>query len=216
MNSIVVGVLAIQGDVEENIAATKSAMNENGIDGDVKIVKYKKDLESIDGLIIPGGESTVVSGLLLIQSKGTFELLKNKITNGMPVLGTCAGMIMLSKRSFDRVVGDTRQKLLEILNIAVERNAFGRQNESFESDIKITVLGDVPFKGVFIRAPVVSDLDQNVEVLARFNDKVVAIRQNNIIGTSFHPELSGDSRLHGLFIKSIISYKSTKESKKEN
>jgi 5'-phosphate synthase pdxT subunit len=203
--SVTVGVLGFQGDIEENVAATKDAFRELGIEGEVKVVRYPDEINAIDGLVMPGGESTVQSTLAAIQQ--SLPVLKEKISHGMPVLGTCAGMIMLSKRAFDRVVGDTKQKLLGNLDIVIERNAFGRQNDSFEADVALDMGGTEPFRGVFIRAPAVSEVGNDVEVLARFNDKVVAVRQKNIIGTAFHPELAADSRVHRELVKMAAEFK---------
>jgi 5'-phosphate synthase pdxT subunit len=203
--SITIGVLGFQGDIEENVAATKQALQEMQIDGNVEPVRYPEEVEKVDGLILPGGESTVQSTLAAIQR--SLPVIKKRISEGMPVLGTCAGMIMLSRRAFDRVVGDTKQKLIGNLDVVIERNAFGRQGESFEADIAIGMLGKEAFKGVFIRAPAVTEVGKDVEVLAKLNSRVVAVRQKNIIGTSFHPELSGDSRMHRHLVKMAIDYK---------
>jgi 5'-phosphate synthase pdxT subunit len=124
----------------------------------------------------------------------------------MPVLGTCAGLIMLSKRAYDKVVGETKQKLFGMLDVVIERNAFGRQHESFEVDLEIPILGRDLFRGIFIRAPIINNVGENVTILTKLNDKIVAVKQNNIIGTSFHPELSADRRLHELFIKNILEF----------
>ena len=207
--SLTIGVLGFQGDIEENVEAAKNALLESGIDGSLQLVRYPDQAEKVDGLILPGGESTVQSTLSAIQS--LLPILKQRISDGMPVLGTCAGMIMLSKRAYDRVVGDTKQKLMGNLDIVVERNAFGRQNESFEADLPMALLGNEPFRGVFIRAPAVSDVGKGVEVLAKFNNKIVAVKQENIIGTAFHPELSGDSRIHRQFIKMVLDFKYNQE-----
>ena len=203
--SITIGVLGFQGDIEENVAATKEALQEMQIDGSVELVRYPEEVEKVDGLILPGGESTVQSTLAAIQR--SLPVIKKRISDGMPVLGTCAGMIMLSRRAFDKVVGDTKQKLIGNLDIVIERNAFGRQGESFESDLAIGMLGKEAFKGVFIRAPAVTEVGKEVEVLAKLNNTVVAVRQKNIIGTSFHPELSGDSRMHRHLVKMAVNYK---------
>ncbi|MEO9365408.1 MULTISPECIES: pyridoxal 5'-phosphate synthase glutaminase subunit PdxT [Candidatus Nitrosocaldus] len=204
---ITIGVLALQGDVEENVNATREALRSLNLDGDVVQVKYPEHVGGIDGLIIPGGESTVIGTLAMLN--GSLKVIRERISAGMPVLGTCAGMIVLAKRAYDRVVGETRQQLLNLLDVTVERNAFGRQIDSFEVDLSIKVIGDKPFKGVFIRAPVVKSVGSNVDVLARLDDsnKIVAVQQGNIIGTSFHPELSGDTRLHEYFIKLVKEYK---------
>ncbi|HEX7033222.1 MAG TPA: pyridoxal 5'-phosphate synthase glutaminase subunit PdxT [Nitrososphaera sp.] len=204
--SITIGVLGFQGDIEENVAATNQALREMDIvDGNVELVRYPEEIEKIDGIIMPGGESTVQSTLAAIQR--SLPVIKKRISEGMPVLGTCAGMIMLSRRAFDRVVGDTKQKLIGNLDIVIERNAFGRQNDSFEADLAIDMLGKEAFKGVFIRAPAVSEVGKDVEVIAKLNNKVVAVKQKNIIGTAFHPELSGDSRMHRHLVKMVMDFK---------
>jgi 5'-phosphate synthase pdxT subunit len=199
-----IGILALQGDIEENINATRRALSTLSIDGDVIQVKYPEQIEYIDGIIIPGGESTVIGTLAALN--GSLKLIRDRISNGMPALGTCAGMIIMAKKAYDRVVGETRQKLLSLLDITVERNAFGRQMDSFEAYLSIPVIGKEPFKGVFIRAPIVKDHADNVEALASLQGKVVAVKQGNIIGTSFHPELADDLRLHAYFIDTVLSY----------
>lgn len=203
--SITIGVLGFQGDIEENVSATKQALREMQADGNVELVRYPEEIEKVDCLIMPGGESTVQSTLAAIQR--SLPVIKKRVSEGMPVLGTCAGMIMLSRRAFDRVVGDTKQKLIGNLDIVIERNAFGRQNESFEADLAISMLGKEAFKGVFIRAPAVSEVGKDVEVIAKLNNKVVAVKQKNIIGTAFHPELSGDSRMHRHLVKMALDFK---------
>jgi 5'-phosphate synthase pdxT subunit len=202
---VTIGVLGLQGDIEENIATTSQALQELHINGSVDMVRYAEEMEKIDGLILPGGESTVQSSLAVIQR--SLPVIKKRISEGMPVLGTCAGMIMLSKRAYDRIVGDTKQKLIGNLDIVIERNAFGRQNDSFEADLSISVLGKEAFKGVFIRAPAVSEVGKDVEVIGKLNNKIVAVKQKNIIGTSFHPELSGDSRMHRHLINMVLEFK---------
>jgi pyridoxal 5'-phosphate synthase pdxT subunit len=200
-----IGVLGLQGDIEENVAATSQALQELHINGSVDIVRYSEELEKIDGLILPGGESTVQSTLAAIQR--SLPVIKKRISEGMPVLGTCAGMIMLSKRAYDRIVGDTKQKLIGNLDIVTERNAFGRQNDSFEADLSLGILGKQVFKGVFIRAPAVSEIGKDVEVICKLNNRIVAVKQKNIIGTAFHPELSGDSRMHKHLINMVLELK---------
>ena len=205
---LTIGVLGFQGDIEENVAATKQAMEEMNVNGNVELVRYPEEMEKVDGLILPGGESTVQSALAAIQR--SLPVMKKHIADGMPVLGTCAGMIMLSKRAYDRVIGETRQKTIGNLDIVIERNAFGRQNDSFEADLKIDALGKSPFKGVFIRAPAVSEAGKDVEVIARHAGRIVAVRQKNIIGTAFHPELAGDARMHRQFLKMVLDYRRAK------
>lgn len=206
MSNIKVGVLGIQGDIEENILSTEEALKKLNLRGTVESVRYSESIAELDGLILPGGESTVIGSLLSIQGK-VFQTIEKKIKEGMPVLGTCAGLIMLSKRTYDKVVGETKQKLFGMLDVVIERNAFGRQHESFEVDLEIPVLGNEPFRGIFIRSPIVNNVGESVTILTKLNDKIVAVKQNNIIGTSFHPELSADRRLHELFIKDILEFR---------
>jgi 5'-phosphate synthase pdxT subunit len=205
---ISVGVLGIQGDIEENKTVAQEALNRSNVKGNVKFVRYAEEIEKIDGLILPGGESTVISTLATIQG-GILHTIKRRIAEGMPALGTCAGMIMLAKRAYDRVVGETRQQLLSNLDIVVERNAFGRQDDSFEAKLSIPILGknNKFFKGVFIRAPIVIEVGAAVDIIAKFNNRIVGVRQGNIIGTSFHPELSDDDRIHRQFIKTVLDCK---------
>jgi 5'-phosphate synthase pdxT subunit len=205
LSNIKIGVLGIQGDIEENILSTKEALKNQNLQGTVESVRYSESIEELDGLILPGGESTVIGSLLSIYGK-VFQTIEKRITEGMPVLGTCAGLIMLSKRAYDKVVGETKQKLFGVLDVVIERNAFGRQHESFEVDLEIPILGRDPFRGIFIRAPIINNVGENVIILTKLNDKIVAVKQNNIIGTSFHPELSTDRRLHELFLKDILEF----------
>ena len=203
--SLNVGVLSIQGDVHENLISTKTAIDELGIDGKVSAVRTPEEISQLDGLIIPGGESTTIGQLSLVN--GSLKVLKEKIENGMPVLGICAGMIMLSNNASDRVVGKIDQPLLNILNIKLERNSFGRQKESFESDISLDSINIKKFNAVFIRAPSVSDVGSDVEILSKFNDRIIAVKKGNVIGTAFHPELTEDVSLHKYFINLVNSFK---------
>ncbi len=199
--SLNVGVLAIQGDTQENILSTEAALMESGIEGTVKTVKTPEEISQMDGLIIPGGESTTIGQLSLVNS--SLKKIKEKIENGMPVLGICAGMIMLSKTADDRVIGKTNQPLLEFLDIKLERNSFGRQRNSFEAEIPMDSIGIPKFNAVFIRAPSVSEVGSGVEVLSMFNEKIVAVKKGNVIGTSFHPELTSDVSMHKYFVNLI-------------
>jgi len=200
--SLTVGVLAIQGDVHENITSTERAIKELGVEASVVGIKTSEEISKLDGLIIPGGESTTIGQLSLVNS--SLKLIKEKIEQGMPVLGICAGMIMLSKTANDRVVGKTDQPLLDLLDIKLERNSFGRQKESFEANISMNSIDIPKFNGVFIRAPSVSETGSGVEVLAKFNEKIVAVRKRNMMGVAFHPELTEDVSLHKYFINLII------------
>jgi pyridoxal 5'-phosphate synthase pdxT subunit len=201
MSGINIGVLAVQGDVAENIMAAKMALEELSLEGIVNEVKTPEQIADLDGLIIPGGESTVIGTLSLVN--GSLKKIKEKIASGMPVFGICAGMIMLSKKAKDRVIGEMDQPLLDFLDVKIERNAFGRQKDSFESEISIDKIGISKFPGVFIRAPSILEAGKDVEVLSKFNEKIVAVKQGNIMGTSFHPELTGDLSLHKYFVNLI-------------
>ena len=192
------GVLSIQGDVLENILSVKAAIDALDIDGTVVGVRTPDEISKVDGLVIPGGESTTIGQLSMVN--GSLTVLKDKIEQGMPVLGICAGMIMLSKTVQDKVVGKIDQPLLDILDIKLERNSFGRQRESFESDISLNSIGIPSFNGVFIRAPSISDVGSDVEVLSKFNEKIIAVKKNNVIGVAFHPELTSDISLHKYFV----------------
>ena len=203
--SLNVGVLSIQGDILENILSIKAAINALDIDGTVTSVRTPDEISKVDGLVIPGGESTTIGQLSTIN--GSLKILKEKIEQGMPVLGICAGMILLSKTAKDKVVGKIDQPLLDILDIKLERNSFGRQRESFESDISLNSIGIPTFNGVFIRAPSISDVSSDVEVLSKFNEKIIAVKKNNVIGVAFHPELTSDISLHKYFVNLVNTLK---------
>jgi 5'-phosphate synthase pdxT subunit len=204
-NELLIGVLGLQGDIEENIKATSIALREMNLKGKVISVRYPEEIMKIDGLIIPGGESTVM-GLLISLKDELLNAITRKIQRGLPIMGICAGMIVLAKKSYDRVIGDKKQLLLGILDIEIERNSFGRQHDSFESDFDISVINN-NYKGIFIRAPSVISTGPKVQILSKFGGKIVAVRQENIIGTSFHPELSDDSGMHRMFIELVTNWK---------
>ena len=196
--SLTFGVLSVQGDVLENILSVEAAIDALGIDGTVTAVRTSDEISKVDGLVIPGGESTTIGQLS--KFNGSLKTLKEKIEQGMPVLGICAGMVLLSNNANDKVVGKIDQPLLNILDIKLERNSFGRQRESFESDISLDSIGIPKFNGVFIRAPSISDVGSDVEVLSKFNEKIIAVKKNNVIGVAFHPELTTDISLHKYFV----------------
>jgi 5'-phosphate synthase pdxT subunit len=188
-----VGVFALQGDVREHLAVLTS-LGTRAIG-----VRRVSELETCDALVIPGGESTTM--FKLARSFDLFEPLQQRIKEGMPVFGTCAGMIMLADRVED---GTADQETLGGLDITVRRNAFGRQVDSFEGDLDFSGL-DEPVHAVFIRAPWVEDAGPDVEVLARVEEgaaagRIVAVRQGSLMATSFHPEVGGDDRVHRLFL----------------
>jgi len=199
MSNMNIGVLSLQGDVAENIASTEAALSELHETGQVTEVKTPDQISKLDGLIIPGGESTMIGQLSLIN--GSLKKIKEKINSGMPVFGICAGLILLSKNAKDRVVGSTDQPLLDLLNVDVERNSFGRQRDSFEAEISMDAINIPKFNGVFIRAPSIPEVGDNVDIIAKFNEKIVAVKQGNILATAFHPELTTDVSLHKFFVK---------------
>lgn len=183
-----IGVLALQGDFFEHIKILRS------LDVDALEIRLPAQLDSIDGLIIPGGESTTIVQLIDIY-KFREKLIKT-ITEGLPTWGTCAGLIVLAKKLMDH-----RPDPLKLMDITVQRNAFGRQVDSFESNIDITGVEGPPFNCIFIRAPIVTQVGKNTEILAKVNNnRAVAVKEKNILGTSFHPELTKDTRVHELFL----------------
>ena len=196
-----VGILALQGDVTENFMATMAALHDAGIDATVSQVKTPDQISKLDGLIIPGGESTMMGQLSMVN--GAMNALKELIDGGTPVFGICAGMILLSKNSKDRVMGSTEQPLLDMLDVDIERNSFGRQKDSFQAEISLAPIGISSFQGVFIRAPAILTSGSDVTVLSKFNEKIIAVKQGNILATSFHPELTQDISLHKHFVEMI-------------
>jgi len=169
-------------------------------------VKLPEEIESVDAVIIPGGESTVMGRLS--SYKKSLDVLKRRIDEGLPVLGTCAGLILLAKRVYDRIVGETGQPVLGVLNILVERNTYGRQRDSFEAQIDVPPLGLNNFRAVFIRAPGILETESDVEILAYFAKRPVAVRQESILGTTFHPELSGSTAFHEELVRLAMGYRS--------
>jgi len=188
-----VGVLALQGDFREHIAV----LTELG--ATAVPIRRAEELDAIDGLVIPGGESSVMDKLA--RSFGLFDPLRAAIASGLPVYGTCAGLIMISDTVLDAITG---QQSLGGLHVAVRRNAFGSQLDSFETDIDIAALGEPPVHAVFIRAPVVESVADDVTVLAALADgRIVAVEQGPLLGTSFHPEMTGDTRFHEYFLRKL-------------
>ncbi len=181
-----VGVLALQGDFREHLKAL------GRVGADAVVVKNADQLPTIDGLVSPGGESTTIGKLA--ERFGLLDPLRQRIGDGLPTFGTCAGLILLAA-----AVTEGNQPLLGLLDVVVQRNAFGRQNDSFEADLDVTGL-DEPFHAVFIRAPWVEKTGAGVDVLARIGDHPVMVRQDNIVAGSFHPELTDDDRIHGMFV----------------
>jgi 5'-phosphate synthase pdxT subunit len=188
-----IGVLALQGDVREHLRVLTA------LGAEAVAVRRPDELRSVRGLVLPGGESSVIDKLS--RAFGMQHPIREAISSGMPMYGTCAGMILLADRITDGIVG---QETFGGLDITVRRNAFGSQSDSFETDLDVPVLGDLPVHAAFIRAPLVTRTGDDVEVLARLDDGgVVAVRQGALLATSFHPEVSGESRFHQLFVDTV-------------
>ena len=186
-----VGVLALQGDFREHLFA----LEECGVNA--SIVRRPSELATVDALVLPGGESTAIANLA--RSFDMFEPLRARISAGMPVYGSCAGMILLADRVLDAAVG---QETFGGLDITVRRNAFGSQVDSFETDLEFAGITNPPVRAVFIRAPWVESVGTTVEILATY-EHAVAVQQGGLLATSFHPELTGDNRIHRYFIESV-------------
>lgn len=192
-----IGVLALQGDFEAHL----KMLAKLGADGIA--IRLPEQLTEIDGIIIPGGESTTIGKLMVVYNLQT--VLQRKIQEGVPTWGTCAGLILLAKETDNALAG---QPLLASMNIRIRRNAFGSQRESFETDLSVPVLGEAPFHAFFIRGPVVESTGPGVEVLATLDDgSIVAVREGALLGTAFHPEVSGDQRFHQYFLRIVESVK---------
>ncbi len=199
-----IGVLGYQGGVYEHVYMLRRALEELGYTGEVLVVKKPGQLESLDGIVIPGGESTTI-GILARRMK-VLEPLRDAIRSGLPALGTCAGAIILAEKVRDRVVGETGQPLIAAMRIEVVRNYFGRQRESFEADLEIDGL-EGRFRGVFIRSPAIIDAEPPARIISWLDhngDRVgVAAAQGPHLATAFHPELTGDTRLHKIWLRQI-------------
>jgi 5'-phosphate synthase pdxT subunit len=197
MSTPVVGVLALQGDVREHVAALEAS------GARAVPVRRERELAAVDGIVVPGGESTTMAKLLAVFD--LLEPLRSRIRGGLPAYGSCAGMILLADEVLDGVAG---QRTIGGLDVVVRRNAFGRQVDSFETDLHFAAIDGEPVHAVFIRAPWVEKAGARVEALATVSGgpadgKVVAVRQEHLLATSFHPELTGDARVHGLFLQMV-------------
>jgi 5'-phosphate synthase pdxT subunit len=194
-----IGVLAVQGAFAEHVSTLASI----GVEG--VAVRLPSDLADVAGLILPGGESTAMR--LLIDRWGLRDPILDLARSGVPVLGTCAGMILLAT-----ALTDGEPPILGLLDIRVRRNAFGRQLDSFEADLSVPVLGDAPVHGVFIRAPIVEAVGPGVDVLSRLDDgRIVAVRERNVMATAFHPELAGETRFHRLLATMAAAHADPRE-----
>ncbi|ACB08819.1 MULTISPECIES: pyridoxal 5'-phosphate synthase glutaminase subunit PdxT [unclassified Thermotoga] len=185
-----IGVLGVQGDVREHV----EALHKLGVE--TLIVKLPEQLDMVDGLILPGGESTTM--IRILKEMDMDEKLVERINNGLPVFATCAGVILLAKR-----IENYSQEKLGVLDITVERNAYGRQVESFETFVEIPAVGKDPFRAIFIRAPRIVETGKNVEILATYDYDPVLVKEGNILACTFHPELTDDLRLHRYFLEMV-------------
>ncbi|MGC9516342.1 MAG: pyridoxal 5'-phosphate synthase glutaminase subunit PdxT [Methanomicrobiales archaeon] len=188
---ITIGILDLQGDVSEHELITMKTLKKLGIDSEVIKVKESSQIFNCDGLIISGGESTTI-GKLMVKNGVKNAILQKKI----PILGTCAGLVLLSTET------DYNQPLLGLIDMKVKRNGFGSQKESFEEEINL--LGH-KFMGIFIRAPYVEEIGHDTQIIAKFNEKIVGVKKGKYIATAFHPELTGDTRIHEYFIKEVLN-----------
>ena len=186
-----IGVLAIQGAVSEHVAAIAA------VGGQAVLVKHRDDLEALEGLILPGGESTTMRRIM--QRYHLFDPIKQFAQSGKAIFGTCAGLVLLA----NSIIGG--EEGLGLLACQVQRNGFGRQKESFEMPLAMEILGEQPFPAIFIRAPFITACDSNVRVLAQIDEAIVAVQQQSILATAFHPELSQDLRLMDYFMQHCVA-----------
>jgi 5'-phosphate synthase pdxT subunit len=194
-----IGIIAIQGNVQEHVNAMQKALDRAGFKAEIIKIKHKGLVPTCDALIIPGGESTTLGRLM--EKEGISAEIRKVAIAGVPIMGTCAGFVLLAKRG-DEQVKKTGQSLLSLMDMRINRNAFGRQKESFECPVGFKGL-DSPFPAVFIRAPCAAWCGKDVEVLSEYNGVIVAVRQKNILALAFHPELTDDPRIHHYFLKMI-------------
>lgn len=196
--SMKIGVIALQGNVEEHVEALSRVFR-----GEIVKIKHKGTVPSCDAIIIPGGESTTLCRLA--WSEGIAQEIIERARQGMPIMGTCAGLILLASRGDDDVK-KTRQKLLGLMDTTVDRNAFGRQRESFEAPLDVSCISGGPFNAVFIRAPAIVSAGKSIEALATLDGRIVAARQGNMLALAFHPELTDDARIHEYFMDIVKSH----------
>jgi 5'-phosphate synthase pdxT subunit len=193
------GVISVQGAFPEHIDAFNRAIAQLGLNGEAVAVRRRSNLRSVECLVLPGGETTTISKLL--KRFSLFEEVVEMGKSGVPIMGTCAGCVLLSKRG-DMQVEQTGTELLGLMDMSVRRNAFGRQRESFEVMLEIKGL-ESPFPAVFIRAPVIEEVNGDCEICATYDGRIVMARQNNFLGLSFHPELCSDTRIHQMLLEMI-------------
>jgi 5'-phosphate synthase pdxT subunit len=194
-----IGVIAIQGNVEEHVESLRSALKQANREADIIKIKHGGIVPTCDAIIIPGGESTTLGRFM--EREGISCEIRNAARLGVPIMGTCAGLVLLAKHG-DEQVKKTTQALLGLMDIKINRNAFGRQKDSFESMIDFAGFKE-QFRALFIRAPCITDCGKDVKVLSIYNGVIVAAKQNNLLALAFHPELTDDPRIHHYFLKMI-------------
>lgn len=204
-----IGVLALQGDVSEHVTYLEAAAKDRNFSLEITKIKKPAALGDLHGLVIPGGETTTMSRLLEEETGGTVSPLKSKIQKmakaGIPIFGVCAGAVLLAKEILDRPSDTSCRSILDLLDATILRNAYGRQKESFETELTIPAFGDQPITGVFIRAPQIQQVGEPVEVLGHLDTTPVVIRQGNLLATTFHPELTNDYRIAEYFLNMCLS-----------
>lgn len=196
-----IGVVAVQGAVSEHVEVLRKAMVDSKIDGTVAYARNLRDLNNVSGIVIPGGESTTISRLML--TTGMHERIVELAKKGLPILGTCAGTILLAKEG-DEQVKQTNTQLLGLLEMKVLRNAYGRQVDSFEADVKIPEIGDKLFRAVFIRAPTIERVWNDTRAWIEYKDMIIGAKKGNTLALTFHPELSDDLRIHKYFLRMAV------------
>jgi 5'-phosphate synthase pdxT subunit len=206
-STVTIGILAVQGDVLEHEEMMTEVLKEKELDHKIVRVRRAEEISELDGLIIPGGESTVMSRFSSekIAEKTLKQTIQNEVKNGLAVFGTCAGCIMLANKTRDSNVKDFTQNTLELIDITVERNSYGRQRDSFEAPITIKGIGDDPYPGVFIRAPLIVSASDDCQVLSSNGESIYAVQQGKQLAVTFHPELTDDFRLHNYFLSLILN-----------
>jgi 5'-phosphate synthase pdxT subunit len=196
-----IGVVAVQGAVSEHVEVLKETMEKSKISGTVVYARNPEDLDDVSGIVIPGGESTTIGRLVL--DTGMYEKIAEVAGKGLPILGTCAGTILLAKEG-DEQVKKTNTRLLGLLDMKVRRNVYGRQVNSFEADVKVPDIGGKPFRAVFIRAPAIEKVWNDTRVWSEYKGAIIGAKKGNVLGLTFHPELSNDLRIHEYFLKMTL------------
>ncbi len=194
--------MAVQGAVSEHVEVLRKTMEKSKINGSVEYARSLRDIDNVSGIVVPGGESTTIGRLML--NTGMFEKISDLAKKGTPILGTCAGTILLATEG-DEQVEQTNTKLLSLLDMKVLRNAYGRQVDSFEANVNIPEIGNKPFRAVFIRAPTIERVWNGTKVWAQYKGMIIGAKKGNILALTFHPELSDDLRIHRYFLQMIVA-----------